>query len=185
MSRLLLALLIAFLCASPAQARVARPPLPVPMPQIVIDECPGLPDRGCYIGVGEQDVNGDVWPRGAVFTSGDKFEVSHELGHAFDDSLMDVGERNRFATLLGDPGQPWSESYTDPEGRLIQSPGSLAELFADAYASCRLGYEIEPGRVWVIGYGYHPSGRMHRLICKMIRRAAIDVGTPVAPGGWR
>lgn len=161
--------------AAPAQARVSHPPLPNPMPQLVIGECPGFEDAGgCYIGPGEADINDDVWPRGAVFTSGDEFATAHELGHAFDETRMDDGERNRFATLLGRTGKPWSASYTDPAGRLIQTPGSLSEPFADAYANCRLHHERGSGKIWEAGYDYYPSARQHQLICGMIKRAGID-----------
>jgi hypothetical protein len=177
-----------FLIVAPAAARpgrVARPALPAPMPQLVIGECPGLPDAGCYIGIGEGDVNGDLWPRGAVFTSGDRFQTAHELGHAFDETMVDTGERNRFATLLGKKTAAWSASYTDPSSRLIQTPGSLSELFADAYANCFLGHVVAPDHVWEAGYGYYPTARAHRLICGMIKRAGADKGAPVDADGWR
>jgi hypothetical protein len=178
-----LSLIVAPAAARPG--RVARPALPVPMPQLVIGECPGLPDAGCYIGAGEADIDGGEWPRGAVFTSGDEFETMHELGHAFDETMMDAGERNRFATLLGRKQAAWSASYTDTSGRVIQTPSSLSELFADAYANCYLRHIVAPGHMWEAGYGYYPRARAHRLICGMMKRAGSDRGAPVSVDGAR
>lgn len=178
-----------FLITAAAAARPRqddRPPLPAPMPQLVMAECPGLPEAGgCYIGADETDVNGDVWPTGAVFTSGDEFATAHELGHAFDESMMDTGERQRFSTLYGKQTKAWSSSYVDAAGRLVQTPGSLSELFADAYANCYLGHVVAPDHTWEAGYGYYPTARIHRLICAMIKRAGTDKGIPVAADGSR
>jgi hypothetical protein len=181
-------LVITGLLAMPAVAAarplaVARPPLPQPMPQILRAACPGLEDEvaGCFIGAGEADVYGTAYPAGAVFTSGDQFETAHELGHAFDATMMDDGERNRFATLVGRLDEYWSSTYTDEQGRLIQSGDSLAEAFADAYANCRLGHVVASGHAWEAGYDYYPTARQHRMICKMISRAGGATATQVPP----
>jgi hypothetical protein len=139
-----------------------RPPLPTPMPQIIRGACPGLPDAaGCNVPIGDEDATGRVYATGAVFTTGYRFTTMHELGHAFDATRMDDGER-----------------YTDEQGRLIQSPDSLAEIFADAYANCRLRRVVAPGHLWEAGYGYFPTARQHRQVCKLIARAGLDAGTP-------
>jgi hypothetical protein len=156
-----------------------RPPLPTPMPQIIRGACPGLPDAaGCNVPIGDEDATGRVYATGAVFTTGYRFTTMHELGHAFDATRMDDGERARFGTLVDHPDEFWSSTYTDEQGRLIQSPDSLAEIFADAYANCRLRRVVAPGHLWEAGYGYFPTARQHRQVCKLIARAGLDAGTP-------
>jgi hypothetical protein len=157
---------------------VARPPLPQPMPQILKAACPGLEDEvaGCYLAPDTADPYGNAYPLGAVFTSGYRFETAHELGHAFDATMMDDGERNRFGSIIGRLDEYWSSTYTDEEGRLIQSGDSLAEAFADAYANCRLGHIVASGHPWEAGYDYYPTAREHRLVCGMIARAGLSQG---------
>lgn len=178
--------LLAFPAA--ASAGVARPPLPDPMPEVIIGECPGLEGEvaGCYFAPGEGDVRGGVYPGGAVFTlTSDRFTTLHELGRAFDGQRMDAGERNRFATLLDRTDEVWSSNYTDEQGRVIQDPRSLAGVFGNAYANCRMGHIVASGHTWEAGYDYFPTAAQHRAICKMIAHAGEDSGEPVAADGFR
>ena len=173
--------------AASAEARVDRPPLPTPLPEIIDAHCPGLTEAGgCYFSPGNGDASGRVYARGAVFSRGrDRFSTLHEMGHAFDATMMDAGERNRFAWLLSRDLEVWTYSYTDDDGRLIQAGNSLAEVFADAYANCRMGHERGSGEEWEAGYDYYPEASTHRQVCRLITRAGQDRGTLVRVDGSR
>lgn len=182
-----LALAAVLLFATPAQARtrVAKPPRPIPMPAITKAPCPGFGDEaaGCFYGAGDADAAGRSYPRGEIFTDGDHFTTLHELGHAFDETMMDDNERHAFAHLLIRPDEYWTASYTDEAGRFIQSPTSLAETFADAYANCRLGRSPQVGKAWEASGNYYPTLKDHRRICGLIARAGRDLGQPAGPDG--
>lgn len=167
--------------------RVAMPPLPIPMPQIINAPCPGLEGEvaGCEIGVGEADQHGTVYPTGAVFTTGDRFTTAHELGHAFDETLMDAAERERFSEMVWREDEVWSDTYTTDAGALVQSPDSLAEVFADAYANCRLNHVVGPGHLWEAGYDYYPTPRQHRRVCRAMVRWGRDAGQRMSANGVR
>lgn len=157
--------------------RPARPPLPNPMPQIVTGGCPGAEDEvsECYIPPGVADNTGTVWARGAVFSyDHDSFTIMHGLGHAYDRTMMDDGERHAFERAIGRLDEEWSFTFTTTTGVLLQSPASLAEAFADAYANCRLGHVVAPGHAWEAGYDYYPTGREHLRACGVITRAGAD-----------
>lgn len=174
-------LILASAPAAPASARIHRPPLPGVMPAVIVADCPGADGEvsECYVPPGDADATGRPWPAGAVFTfDGDRFSIAHGLGHAFDWTMMDDGERSAFARLAGRGDQVWSYTFTDPAGHLLQSPASVAEAFADAYANCRLRHVVAPGRAWQAGYDYYPTARQHRRICGLIARAGRDAGTP-------
>lgn len=179
------AVLLAATPAAGRERRVHRPPLPSPVPQVVVGECPGF-EGGCYLGRDDTDSTGRVYATGAAFVvTRDRFAILHEFGHAYDATMMDPGERNRFAHLMDMNDLLWTWSYTDEAGHVIQSGSSPAELFADAYANCRMGHIVASGHVWESGYGYYPRPRQHRLICGMIARAGRDLGQPVAADGSR
>jgi hypothetical protein len=179
----LAALLLVLPASAQARQHIARPPLPQPMPQIITSECPGDADAGgCYIGAGEADINGRAYAHGAAYTvDGNRFAVLHELGHAYDATMMDAGERNRFARLAGMNDLLWTWS-DDVNGALVQGSGTPAERFADAYAACRMALVVGSGHTWWTSYGYLPTARQHRRICKTIARAGRDLGTPVVNG---
>jgi hypothetical protein len=192
---LLIGMVLAVLMATPADAhsprayKVARPRLPNPMPQIIRGPCPGMGDEaeGCFVAAGEADYTGTPWPRGAVFTDGYRFTTAHELGHAFDATMMDAGERERFVRLTGmfADDEYWASTYIDDEGRLLDVGESPAEVFADAYASCRIGQIIASGHEWTTSTGYQPTAHVEREVCGMIMRAGRDRGTPVDADGYR
>jgi hypothetical protein len=91
-----------------------------------------------------------------------RFVLEHELGHVFDYQRLTPGDRNWFTRMLGLTGV-WSQG-TGMEG--LHSP---AERFADAYATCALGWRPDGGQ-WAVAYGYDPTPRQHRLICAAISR---------------
>lgn len=147
-----------------AGQRLARPPLPSPMPPIVHGPCPGMPDAGA------------CWDGTAVYV--DAFDVDdrdvlrHELGHAFDTRHLDDAERAALARLLGRRGVEWCDvgawqARADEDTR--HAPP--CEQFADAYANCRTGARVASIR-FVYGYGYAPTPRQHRRVCAAITRYA-------------
>ncbi len=94
--------------------------------------------------------------------------VYHELGHSFDLVMLRTRHRRALKRVMGLRRPGWFHG-----GRV-----SASELFAEAYALCarfgvrrpsaaRLGYT---GSV----YGYRPSRRRHRSVCRLI----VRVGTP-------
>lgn len=154
---LLLALAIALSSATSAQARpLDRPPLPSPMPLIVAGTCPADPDAGgCYY-----SATHTLYHRG-----GNRFALAHELGHAFDTVELDERERTRFAGLMGQGGATQWLSTSE------HARDSLSEIFADAYATCRLGMTAT-GR-WTTSTTYSPSPEQQRRVCRFIT-AAVD-----------
>jgi hypothetical protein len=191
---LLIAVLALAILSAPAWAGVQRPvkpPLPNPMPRIVkmTDDDPMAASAAGY------------WD-GEVIHMGDpsyKFGVRHELGHAYDEMYLDAAERQRFATLQaqtydergrvdgtdGSETLRWVTIAENPDGTVTASYGDPGELFADAYGACRSGYVVASGHTWETGYGYQPTAKQHRTICKAIARMASDPGTPLSPDGWR
>jgi len=101
----------------------------------------------------------------------------HELGHVFDVLSLDDAERQTFAAIHSyEVG--WRERVGRSGGGAY--PGTVEELFAEAYALCglhgferrRLGYRVRRGR-WTPGvYGYSPTRAEFRATCKLIRGAA-------------
>lgn len=81
----------------------------------------------------------------------DAFVLKHELGHLFDYQRLNDGDG------------VWNQG-TGLEGLL-----SPAERFADAYATCALGWRPDRGE-WENSYGYQPTLKRHRQICGAINR---------------
>jgi hypothetical protein len=172
----ILSVIVLLVSVTPAHAaiRPERPPLPRSMPKIVYGHCPGLETAGgCYLG-------NTIY----VLDRHSRFSIYHELGHAFDEQMMDAGERNRFAHLVGMADLKWTWA-DDMDGALVQAPGTPAERFADAYAACRMGLIAGAGHIWKSGYGYYPRARQHRLICGVIARAGGSLGSSVSANGDR
>lgn len=156
------------------------------MPEVFHQGCPGQENEvaGCYFGLGDADSTGRVYSRGAVFViSKSRFAKLHELGHAFDETMMDAGERQEYARLRHKGDLLWTWSDVVANGALVQAIGTPAEDFADAYAACRM--RRTPWGLWESGYGYYPTPRQHHRICRAITRAAEDPGQPVSPDGDR
>jgi hypothetical protein len=165
---------------------VARPPAPIPMPAQIHEPCPGGVDEltSCYIGPDEADVFGRTFDRGVIFLAvPGRFARLHELGHAFDATMMDPSERSAYARLRGMGDLLWTWSEETDDGVLVQAMGTPAEDFADAYANCRMGHT--PWGYWEAGYGYYPTPREHWRVCRLLARAGRDTGVAVAASGDR
>jgi hypothetical protein len=147
-----------------ATASAARPPLPPETPRIVPSACPGLAVAGCY-----------DWLTNTIYSAGlNQYGLTHELGHAYDAQVLDDGERASFGQRIGRPHMPWESTYL-PDGQ--SDVVGLEELFADAYASCRLGWmPRRHGRyAWTYthAYNYEPhSNAQQRHTCAAISRWA-------------
>jgi hypothetical protein len=148
-----LALVVAAL-VWPAVA-VADAPLPrsfavraTPCPFVVAAACADLENATVYVARGEPP-----------------FILYHELGHLYDFQDLTDGDREWFTRMLGLSG-PWNQG----SGPMAQE--SPMERFADAYATCALGWRPDRGQ-WAVAYGYEPTGKRHRSICRAIARAAV------------
>jgi hypothetical protein len=97
----------------------------------------------------------------------DPFVRNHELGHVFDDELLNDGDRHFFTRMMGLRG-PWVQAPTEVLGALQGGDRSPNEWFADWYANARLGND--PARAWVYGYADMPSARtFHQFIAAVTR----------------
>jgi hypothetical protein len=109
-----------------------------------------------------------------------RFDRWHETGHVFDDEVLTDEDRVLFTRLLGFKPGSWLRGYEELSGApltFMAGVRSPSEHFADAYAACALG--LDPDTNWVDGYGYHPSARQHRRVCRAMwaaSRARDDTG---------
>jgi hypothetical protein len=138
-------------------AALSIPAVPV---NLHIGKCPDIAlSNECYYAH-----TNDLW----LEDPADRVSYWHGMGHAFDTQRLDDGERHRFSCLPaakppveGDPdlcGARWDEH--------------VAEVFADAYANCRLRFRAGSVR-FLYGNGYEPTtARRHRNACRLIARAA-------------
>jgi hypothetical protein len=98
----------------------------------------------------------------------DRTQFFHELGHAFDASVMTGASRAGFVKIMRYRTSSWTAT----------SPGSdesAEERFASAYSLCARRSRVSrdsslygPGH----GYGYQPTASQHRRVCALVRRAA-------------
>lgn len=138
-----------------AWMQVMRGHVPVP-PDVQIrgKVCPGSDPSnvgGCIWG------SAGIWVNPARPLPTRRFSFAHELAHLYDEQLMTDRQRRRYRQIMGDPRTWWETS----------PPGPPAEQFAEAYARCAL-----PGRIWPApAYGFRPTGRQMRLVCRMLRAA--------------
>lgn len=108
----------------------------------------------------------------------------HEMGHAADALYLSDEERSSFLKLMPVIGdiEPdagwWGYDEPTPDGPDLMIFGG-AEIFADAYASCRLRLLPQPrpnrhGVIvgsWPSNYGYHPdTNNRQRRVCARIAR---------------
>lgn len=109
-----------------------------------------------------------------------RIALMHELGHAFDDRLLDVAERQHLVALMQLPGDtPWSNParWTSHDPFCAETM-CLNERFADAYAACALGYlwvwwgSVQPWSWW-------PSRWRYKRFCGAIWRYSV----PKMPAG--
>jgi hypothetical protein len=90
----------------------------------------------------------------------------HELGHVFDFKVLNHRERRRFKRVMHLRRPGW-----------FGGGGRTAESFADGYSLCALGHRLR----FATPYGYRPTRRQHRAVCKLIARAAAPRGAPPKP----
>lgn len=148
-----LALVLTALLASPAIATAQTPRVPQPANMTVIPAaCPTGDAPACAY----QD--GTIY----IEPGQDQFVYWHEVGHIFDAELLTVGDRNWFTRMLGLIGA-WDQ------GSGLQGLRSPKERFADAYATCALGWRPDRGP-WADSYGYEPTLKRHKQICAAINR---------------
>jgi hypothetical protein len=88
----------------------------------------------------------------------------HELGHSFDLLVLRHAQRRTFKRIMRLAGRGW-----------FTGAGAPAELFAEGYALCsRFGIRrpaADKLNFTKSVYGYRPTRRQHRSICKLILRA--------------
>lgn len=122
----------------------------------------------------------------------DRFSLAHEKGHLFDAEVLTDHDRAVLMARMGLRPGPWTTSkvITDPTTGLsvLEERGGYNctpqkcpnELFADAYASCRLHMmpvrRDHRGRLvysWQSAYGWTPkTNATERGVCRTIRNAA-------------
>lgn len=151
-----------------ASAGVARPSAP-PRAAVTMAPCPDGAPGACTAA-----------DSATVYLDGDRsrFALQHELGHLVDAQLLDAGERRAIQRVMGTAGHPWWGSGT---GLACRGRVCPSERFADAYATCRLGWDARPRRIggawglsWTVAYGWAPTPRRQRLACAVIARASRD-----------
>lgn len=152
--------------------RPVRPPLPPAAPSYGTDDgsiC-GQDTNGCY----------DATSNRVLFVHPNRWTRQHELGHVADAQAMSDAERSEFLRLVvGGLGHIEADAgwwgYDDQDAYIF----GAAEVFADAYASCRLGRLPQPrpnahGIIvgsWPGSYGYDPdTNARQRRICARIAR---------------
>lgn len=100
----------------------------------------------------------------------DRFALEHERGHIFDAQILTPETRRVFTRLLGyAQDTPWAPATGDA----CSAVACPWEVFADAYAACRIGMRRERWRgvtTWETAYGYYPTPARHYLICATMRR---------------
>jgi hypothetical protein len=113
---------------------------------------------------------GEAW----IEPGAGRFTYWHEIGHHFDHQLLTAEQRSWFIPRLGfDPAEPWDQG-TGPGTR------GPSEVFADAYATCRMRAERKPKRkpgAWAtsrsdIAYGWNAGPRRTMRVCTAI--AVLD-----------
>lgn len=136
------------------------------------DACFLYPSAPQYRRIIQMRTTSKVTPRLAYY---------HELGHAFDDSVLKPRQRRRFQHIMGIAGSKWitSDYETTPH-----------EEFARAYAACARHGGKPPRAVdgWIIDskVEYAATVKQYRATCKLIANAAkgdyLDYGSqPVTP----
>jgi hypothetical protein len=83
----------------------------------------------------------------------------HEVGHLFDDDVMNLATRRRFKALVGTAAPWYGDATSDPP----------AEQFAEAYSLCARHRSLN--QMYFGMYGYTPSPSVHAQVCALIRAA--------------
>lgn len=87
-----------------------------------------------------------------------RWSVWHELGHQFDYRYMTNADRGTFLYLTRQQDRAWRSP-----------PNSPNEQFAEAFMACVHSAQY---RMRDTGYGYQPTPRQHRHICRWLNRVA-------------
>lgn len=139
--------------------RQSRMPIVSGRVRIVSASCPGRPRfAGCVFSRRPRTLYlrpGALTPKGVLY---------HELGHTFDLTLLRHRDRRAFKRIAGLGGRGW-----------FTGSGPPAELFAEGYALCsRFGVRRPAADKLDFTrsvYGYRPTSRQHRSVCRLILRA--------------
>jgi hypothetical protein len=152
------------LLLAPATAEAGRMPAP---PSLTVHraENPDCVDRGAAMPCADPDT-GEVWvPRGSG-----GYARAHEIGHVWWAQVATDEQRAWFTRQVGLADGDWER------GTGLYGDDSPAELGAEAYATCDLGFKPGYRRAkdgalverWPVAYDYHPNVHQHRRICNAI-----------------
>jgi hypothetical protein len=93
----------------------------------------------------------------------------HELGHVFDQLVLNSRERRQFKRIIGIHRAGWARGALPPE-----------EWFADGYARCAFRLHVSH-RLGRTAYAYGPTRRQHARVCRLTRLAAHPHGRRPEP----
>jgi hypothetical protein len=140
----------------PFQSWVDRAAVPTPpgLVRLSLAACPGGPawgaacaspaDRAIHLGSEGRD----------------PVTLLHELGHLFDELVLDDTDRAAFQALLGRRGPWFGPAASDPPN----------ERFAEAYALCARYPRLRATRLGM--YAYIATPRRHARVCRLVRAVA-------------
>jgi hypothetical protein len=129
------------------RAGVPTPPGAV---NLVLSACPTGVEPGCIV----HGLRPTIYLGREVQ---DQETLLHEVGHAFDATVMGDADRAAFSAIFGD-----RRAWRSP-------PNSPHEQFAEAYTLCALKPKLK--RTYTAAYAYRVTPKQHRQVCKVIRRA--------------
>lgn len=150
------------LAPQPYQGWVNRAKVPTPLPGVTLS----LSSCGEAVACADPDQHRISVGPGRRWDM--RVELLHELGHIFDAGMRDSA-RSRFTEIMRLEPLAWAE---EPAGTGSWKDGSPQEQFAQGYALCALAGPRDPDNVpeWDFVYGYEPSRRQHRAVCRLIAR---------------
>jgi hypothetical protein len=140
----------------PFQSWVDRAAVPTPPGVVTVSlgACPGGPAWGAAC-ADPRTRTVHLGPQGR-----DPVTVLHELGHLFDELVLDDADRSGFRRILRRNGAWLAAASTNP----------LHEQFAEAYALCARYPRLRATRLAM--YGYVATPRRHSRVCGFIRATA-------------
>lgn len=132
----------------------ALAPLPPALVILHATACPDDPESGAC------SLPPEIWGVQS------RMDLYHELGHVFDDQVLNAVSRRAVVVALGEQGRPW---HID-EREDARNPS--VELAAEAYAWCAQRGPRLTRPVADAAYHYNPGPRRHQRVCQVFRRAA-------------